>query len=85
MELLYVWIENYKNIKNQGFNFSPKYSFSTKELRIEKYSRHINKVELSTQKKIPQYLMIFLILQKSLTLLLLLGKMVREKQIFLNL
>jgi energy-coupling factor transporter ATP-binding protein EcfA2 len=27
MELLYVWIENYKNIHHQGFNFSPKYRF----------------------------------------------------------
>ena len=27
MELLYVWIENYKNIYHQGFNFSPKYRF----------------------------------------------------------
>ena len=27
MELLYIWIEEYKNIKNQGFNFSPKYRF----------------------------------------------------------
>lgn len=28
MELLYVWIEKYKNIEKQGFNFSPKYRFS---------------------------------------------------------
>ncbi len=27
MELLYIWIEKYKNIENQGFNFSPKYRF----------------------------------------------------------
>ncbi|MDQ2178393.1 AAA family ATPase [Marinifilum sp. D714] len=27
MELLYVWIEDYKNIKKQGFNFSPKHWF----------------------------------------------------------
>ena len=27
MELLYVWIEDYKNIYHQGFNFSPKYRF----------------------------------------------------------
>ena len=25
MELIYLWVENYKNIKNQGFNFSPKF------------------------------------------------------------
>lgn len=27
MELLYIWIDNYKNINRQGFNFSPKYRF----------------------------------------------------------
>ncbi len=27
MELLYIWIESYKNIHHQGFNFSPKYRF----------------------------------------------------------
>ncbi|WP_338814961.1 AAA family ATPase [Bernardetia sp. Wsw4-3y2] len=27
MQLLYLWIEDYKNIKQQGFNFSPLYDF----------------------------------------------------------
>ncbi|CAA6808521.1 MAG: Unknown protein, partial [uncultured Sulfurovum sp.] len=27
MELLYLWIEDYNNIKNQGFNFSSKWKF----------------------------------------------------------
>jgi hypothetical protein len=27
MELLYIWIEKYKNIERQGFNFSPLYDF----------------------------------------------------------
>ncbi len=27
MELLYLWIEDYKNIHHQGFNFSPQYRF----------------------------------------------------------
>lgn len=31
MELLYVWIGEYKNIEKQGFNFSPKYRFSFDE------------------------------------------------------
>ncbi|WP_027002091.1 AAA family ATPase [Hugenholtzia roseola] len=30
MELLYIWIEDYKNIKEQGFNFSPRYRFEFK-------------------------------------------------------
>lgn len=25
MELIYLWVENYKNIRNQGFNFSPRF------------------------------------------------------------
>lgn len=27
MELVYIWIEEYKNIKKQGFNFSPNHNF----------------------------------------------------------
>jgi len=30
MELLYVWIEDYKNIYRQGFNFSSKNCFLEK-------------------------------------------------------
>lgn len=30
MQLLYLWIEKYKNIENQGFNFSPLYRFEFK-------------------------------------------------------
>lgn len=39
MELLYVWVESYGNIRKQGFNFSPNYDFNydedTKELKCE--------------------------------------------------
>ncbi len=31
MELVYLWVEEYKNIKNQGFNFSPKFEFHYNE------------------------------------------------------
>jgi len=38
MELVYLWVEDYKNIKKQGFNFSPRfrceYNEDTKELNI---------------------------------------------------
>jgi predicted ATPase len=38
MELVYLWVEGYKNIKKQGFNFSPRfrceYDEVTKELEI---------------------------------------------------
>lgn len=36
MELVYLWVEDYKNIRKQGFNFSPRFEFDynedTKEL-----------------------------------------------------
>ena len=38
MELVYLWVEDYKNIKKQGFNFSPRfrcdYDEITKELKV---------------------------------------------------
>lgn len=36
MELVYLWVKNYKNIKNQGFNFSPRFEceFDGKDLTI---------------------------------------------------
>lgn len=47
MELLYIWIENYKIIQNQGFNFSPRWRFEYQhednELIIEdRRSEHIS-------------------------------------------
>ena len=40
MELVYLWVEDYKNIKSQGFNFSPKfnchYDEENNELTIDK-------------------------------------------------
>ncbi|MCD4667793.1 MAG: ATP-binding protein [Sulfurimonas sp.] len=40
MELVYLWVEDYKNIKKQGFNFSPKfeckYDEDAEELTIDK-------------------------------------------------
>ncbi len=31
MELVYLWVENYKNIRNQGFNFSPRFECEFKD------------------------------------------------------
>jgi len=31
MELVYLWVEDYKNIKRQGFNFSPRLTQKTEE------------------------------------------------------
>jgi len=43
MELVYLWIEDYKNIHRQGFNFSPRfkceYDENTKELTIDDKSK----------------------------------------------
>lgn len=45
MELLYIWIEEYKNIKKQGFNFSSEFIFNynseNKELLIDKNPNYI--------------------------------------------
>lgn len=46
MELVYLWVENYKNIQKQGFNFSPRfkcdYNPDTKELTINENNNYIN-------------------------------------------
>jgi len=31
MELIYLWVEEYKNIKNQGFSFSPRFNVAFDE------------------------------------------------------
>jgi len=43
MELVYLWVEEYKNIKEQGFNFSPRFEchFDGENLTIEE-KEHIN-------------------------------------------
>jgi len=45
MELVYLWVEDYKNIKNQGFNFSPRFTCSydkdTQVLTIDKKKEHV--------------------------------------------
>ena len=45
MELVYLWVEEYKNIKNQGFNFSPRfkcdYNPKTNELTINENNDYI--------------------------------------------
>ncbi|MCD4758614.1 MAG: ATP-binding protein [Arcobacteraceae bacterium] len=46
MELVYLWVEDYKNIKNQGFNFSPrfecKYDEDRNELTIDKNDDYVS-------------------------------------------
>ena len=46
MELIYLWIEKYKNIEKQGFNFSPKfrceYKPETNELKIEENKNYVH-------------------------------------------
>ena len=45
MELVYLWVEEYKNIKKQGFNFSPtfrcEYDEATNKLTVEKNDDYI--------------------------------------------
>ncbi|MDY3203576.1 MAG: AAA family ATPase [Arcobacter sp.] len=46
MELVYLWVEKYKNIRNQGFNFSPrfecKYDENSKELTINENKEYVS-------------------------------------------
>ncbi|MFA6137652.1 MAG: AAA family ATPase [Sulfurimonas sp.] len=46
MELVYLWVEDYKNIKKQGFNFSPrficKYDEKTKKLTIDESKEYVS-------------------------------------------
>ncbi|RXJ91894.1 hypothetical protein CRV01_02080 [Arcobacter sp. CECT 8983] len=46
MELVYLWVESYKNIKKQGFNFSPrfdcKYDEEKNELTIDENKDYVN-------------------------------------------
>ncbi len=45
MELLYIWIEDYKIIQNQGFNFSPRWRFDynpeNRNLKIEERQEEV--------------------------------------------
>jgi len=43
MELVYLWVEDYKNIEKQGFNFSPKFNchYDGKTLTIDDNPDHI--------------------------------------------
>jgi predicted ATPase len=49
MELVYLWVEEYKNIRNQGFNFSPRFEF-----HYDKDSKKLTKIrdESTTYKSI---------------------------------
>ena len=46
MELVYLWVEDYKNIYQQGFNFSPRfkcdYNETTNELTIDENKEYVN-------------------------------------------
>ena len=44
MELVYLWVEKYKNIKNQGFNFSPRFTckYENGKLTIEEKKDYVS-------------------------------------------
>ena len=62
MELVYLWVENYKNIHKQGFNFSPnlvfdfKYEYVGSELKNDCSLLINNKEELENKAFVVQYL-----------------------------
>ncbi len=53
MELLYVWVEEYGNIRKQGFNFSPNYDFEVKKQENGEYIL-VDNFETSGKKKQPE-------------------------------
>jgi len=56
MELLYIWIDDYKNIRNQGFNFSPRWRFEYDGKRMIKITEKNTSVEsnfFSKGKRVP--------------------------------
>ena len=52
MELVYIWVEEYKNIKKQGFNLSPNYEFELIENEDGKYELK-DKMADKDRKRIP--------------------------------
>ncbi|MCU0392858.1 MAG: ATP-binding protein [Thermoflexibacter sp.] len=54
MELLYIWIEDYKNIRRQGFNFSAKHRFEFTDLQISKDENDKETVTGGTLKELPE-------------------------------
>ena len=44
MELVYLWVKEYKNIKNQGFNFSPRFEceFDGENLTINENKDYVS-------------------------------------------
>ena len=46
MELVYLWVEDYKNIQKQGFNFSPRFKCehdeNTNELIIDENKNYVS-------------------------------------------
>lgn len=60
MELVYLWVERDKNIKNQGFNFSPNYhienSMSTEDKDGKICIYPFGTIKITTKSKSPEFL-----------------------------
>ena len=55
LELLYLWIEDYKNIHHQGFNFSPDHRFIFEPVfeEVEENGQTVQRVKSGTLKELP--------------------------------
>lgn len=60
MELIYLWVERDKNIKNQGFNFSPNYHIENSHNIEEKDGKNniypFGTIKITTKSKSPEFL-----------------------------
>ena len=54
MELVYLWVDGYKNIQKQGFNFSPRFKceFDGKNLTITKNEDYVRYFKTVWNKRI---------------------------------
>ena len=50
MELVYLWVEEYKNIHNQGFNFSPRFECDYKDETLDVFQNLSETMALASSK-----------------------------------
>ena len=46
MELVYLWVEKYKNIEKQEFNFSPRFECTKEDVKNFAFCSYLDKKEI---------------------------------------
>ena len=47
MELVYLWVEKYKNIEKQGFNFSPRFECTKEDVKNFAFCSYLDKKDIN--------------------------------------